>query len=379
MKKVFIHTIAATVTALGSVFLLNPAYAETDEDQTQDNTELRTLEEEFAEVAREIERLEEETEATDRAMEENRETLEETEEKIAVYKKEVPALEEEISAVESSLEERMDLLKERAVSYQKNGGGISYMEVLFGAEDFGDFLNRMTVVSKIATADAQLIEVQYQDKQELEEKKKEVEDKLAELSDMQIELKGMRKLIDDQRQENQQKKERLREKKSSLAMKMEGMDESSFEADGELAEDEQLVTLSEKNKSDANGSVSNEKGIDKVIRAGYPHIGTPYVWGGKGPSGFDCSGFISWAFAQGGYSLPSHTTALAKEGSKVSYNNIEQGDLVFFDTYKKDGHVGIYVGDGSFIGAQNSTGLAVADMTSGYWKEHFNGHVRRVH
>lgn len=52
--------------------------------------------------------------------------------------------------------------------------------------------------------------------------------------------------------------------------------------------------------------------------------------------------------------------------------------MVFFDTYKKDGHVGIYVGNGKFIGAQSSTGVAEVDMTKGYWKEKFSGHVRRV-
>jgi len=48
---------------------------------------------------------------------------------------------------------------------------------------------------------------------------------------------------------------------------------------------------------------------------------------------------------------------------------MKTGDLVFFDTYKKDGHVGIYVGDGKFIGTQTSTGVAIADMSKGYWKE----------
>lgn len=57
---------------------------------------------------------------------------------------------------------------------------------------------------------------------------------------------------------------------------------------------------------------------------------------------------------------------------------MQVGDMVFFDTYKKDGHVGIYVGNGKFIGAQSSTGVATVDMTKGYWKDKFSGHVRRV-
>ena len=55
------------------------------------------------------------------------------------------------------------------------------------------------------------------------------------------------------------------------------------------------------------------------------------------------------------------------------------GDLVFFDTYKTDGHVGIYIGDGKFIGAQTDTSVAIADMTQGsYWAEVFNGRVKRI-
>ena len=54
------------------------------------------------------------------------------------------------------------------------------------------------------------------------------------------------------------------------------------------------------------------------------------------------------------------------------------GDMVFFNTYKTDGHVGIYLGGGKFIGSQSSTGVAVANMSSGYWADTFNGRVMRV-
>jgi hypothetical protein len=72
------------------------------------------------------------------------------------------------------------------------------------------------------------------------------------------------------------------------------------------------------------------------------------------------------------------TETLNKKGTRVSAKNLQPGDMVFFDTYKKDGHVGIYMGNGKFLGAQSSTGVAQADMTKGYWKEKFTGHVRRV-
>jgi hypothetical protein len=97
---------------------------------------------------------------------------------------------------------------------------------------------------------------------------------------------------------------------------------------------------------------------------------------------FDCSSFIHWAFDQVGVELgPLHsvtTDTLKHMGQSIPPNEMKPGDLVFFDTYKIDGHVGIYVGDGQFLGAQSSTGVALVDMTSGYWAKVFNGRVQRI-
>ncbi|MGN8844766.1 NlpC/P60 family protein [Niallia sp. HCP3S3_B10] len=97
---------------------------------------------------------------------------------------------------------------------------------------------------------------------------------------------------------------------------------------------------------------------------------------------FDCSSFVYWAFNQLGVRLGEQTSVstetLKNMGTAVEEKDMQPGDLVFFDTYKKDGHVGIYIGDGKFIGAQSSNGVAIEDMTAGYWKEKFNHRVQRV-
>lgn len=97
---------------------------------------------------------------------------------------------------------------------------------------------------------------------------------------------------------------------------------------------------------------------------------------------FDCSSFVHWAFSQVGQDLGPltgvSTETLKTKGTAVSPGDMQPGDLVFFDTYKVDGHVGIYIGDGMFIGSQTSTGVAVADMSSGYWQQKFNGRVKRL-
>ncbi|MBA2475333.1 MAG: C40 family peptidase, partial [Actinobacteria bacterium] len=84
-----------------------------------------------------------------------------------------------------------------------------------------------------------------------------------------------------------------------------------------------------------------------VVGIAMGYLGTPYRWGGSSPStGFDCSGFIMYVYAQIGVSLPHNAAAQYGLGSPVSKDALEPGDLVFFDGL---GHNGIYIGGGQFI------------------------------
>ncbi len=132
-------------------------------------------------------------------------------------------------------------------------------------------------------------------------------------------------------------------------------------------------------------SIIGNEYISTVTTAGSKYIGNSvYVFGGGRNANdiargrFDCSGFVHWAFAQADIEIGSHTDSIKKGGRQVSPQEMQPGDLVFFDTYKRDGHVGIYLGDGKFIGSQSSTGVAIADMTKGYWKNAFKGRVIRI-
>ena len=85
-----------------------------------------------------------------------------------------------------------------------------------------------------------------------------------------------------------------------------------------------------------------------VLNYAYSFLGTPYVWGGSTPSGFDCSGFTSYVFRHFGVNLPRVSRSQATVGTKVSYSNLQAGDLVFFGT-SGISHVGIYIGGGNMI------------------------------
>jgi len=84
-----------------------------------------------------------------------------------------------------------------------------------------------------------------------------------------------------------------------------------------------------------------------VVQAALTQVGSPYVWGGAAPGGFDCSGLVMWAFQQAGISLPHSSQAQAQGGQPVAVSDLQPGDVITF--YSDASHSGIYVGDGMVI------------------------------
>jgi len=118
--------------------------------------------------------------------------------------------------------------------------------------------------------------------------------------------------------------------------------------------------------------------VRRVVQAALRYQGVPYVFGGTSPNGFDCSGFTRYIFAQAGINLPRAADEQYEVGQNVSYGQLQSGDLVYFTTYEPGAsHVGIYLGNGQFISATSSRGIAIARIDSGYWGDRYLG-ARRV-
>ncbi len=108
--------------------------------------------------------------------------------------------------------------------------------------------------------------------------------------------------------------------------------------------------------------------------------GIRYQYGGSSPeTGFDCSGFVRYVFKQAtSLTLPRSALAISQLGTTVPKNELQPGDLVFFNTLKSTfSHVGIYLGNNRFIHSPSSGGkVRVENMQDGYWAKRFNGAQR---
>ena len=97
---------------------------------------------------------------------------------------------------------------------------------------------------------------------------------------------------------------------------------------------------------------------DEILETAKQYLGVQYIWAANGPSAFDCSGYTKYVFKENGITLPRYSGHQANVGTKIQYEELQKGDLVFFDTakgfHRKVNHVGIYIGNNEFIHASSA-------------------------
>lgn len=118
-----------------------------------------------------------------------------------------------------------------------------------------------------------------------------------------------------------------------------------------------------------------ETASNDIVEVAYSLIGSPYVWGGTSPSGFDCSGFIQYIYETQNKTVPRTVNDIWNFSQPVE--NPSVGDLVFFETYQPGpSHLGVYVGNGEFIHAGTSSGVVTSELSTSYWQERYLGAKR---
>jgi cell wall-associated NlpC family hydrolase len=248
--------------------------------------------------------------------------------------------------------------------YMNGQDSNSTLAILLGSQNLDDVLNRLDTVNRVSSEQTRvLVEVkqfrravqhhgailrharaeQVQIVSQRAADKASIEAGLAERQRLLSSIKS--EIVKLQQQEAARQAELRREAEARLRQQ-------------QLAAEQQLSTAVVGPSAVAPGAPVTSASNGDVVSVAPPpvyggavgiamqYLGTPYVWGGASPGGFDCSGFVMYVFAQMGVSLPHNAAAQYGYGTPVSRDQLEPGDLVFFDGL---GHVGIYIGGGQFI------------------------------
>ncbi len=117
----------------------------------------------------------------------------------------------------------------------------------------------------------------------------------------------------------------------------------------------------------------------EIMTVAKQQLGTPYVWAGNKPGGFDCSGFTSYVMGQNGMELPRRAADQYASSKKLKAKEIQKGDLVFFNNGSGISHVGIVVSDKGrplqMIHASSGSGIIITNVEkSEYWMKRLHGY-----
>jgi len=271
-----------------------------NKDQTQ--SEININREEQSRINNLIEQLDRKVEETNTKIRKKEEEITQTKEEIKKTEEEISQLKEEIEELKKRIAKREELLKDRLKSLQKNGGEISYLEVLLGAKNFGDFLNRASAVTKVMDQDKVIMEKHQAEKKSLEEKKNEVEQKKKELEERKTNLEQQKSdlvqlgsELDDQKAAKQElmkqlkvEEQELEEKKMELSEQEAILERQQSTIQKEINRAEQRAKEAKQQMSQGSSSNAGDfvRPADGPVTSGYgPRWGSTHFGIDLGRSG----------------------------------------------------------------------------------------------
>ncbi|WP_018659335.1 C40 family peptidase [Allofustis seminis] len=277
-------------------------------------------------------------------------------------------LDEEMKEIEALIEKREDKLDESVRSVQVIGQADSIVDFLFQAESITDLVGRVDTVYLLISANQETINKQKADQEKLAAKEEEAKKENERLMQLTARLEANKNELQEKLDETTQLLASIEDEEAREAARSQlaTVTENS----------PQVTTASASYSAPATSAAPSANG-GSVVSNAYANSSSPYVYGGSTPSGFDCSGFTSYVYAQSGKSIPRTAGAQMASSQRVSYGEAQPGDLIFFNQSGSIDHVGIYLGGGQFIGAQNERiGISVESITSGYWSNYVAGFGR---
>jgi cell wall-associated NlpC family hydrolase len=266
-------------------------------------------------------------------------------------------------------------LAARVVQLYTSGGDDSTVAVLLGAQSLDDLLERLETANRVSEQDGRTLHEVVAGRTAVKRRAAQ----LAAARDAQADIVAAKAA---RRGEIER---RLAERRSMLASIRSEIAEIQAE---ERRRQRALAAQVEANLTQGNGAETAIDPVGSEVATAAPpsryggvvgiamrYLGVPYRWGGASPStGFDCSGFTMFVYAQVGVSLPHYTGAQWAMGSPVARSQLQPGDLVFFNNL---GHMGIYVGGNSFIHAPHTGDVVKISSMTGWYDRTYVG-ARRL-
>ena len=225
---------------------------------------------------------------------------------------EINKLNGEIKVLTDRIEQRNELLKERARSYQENGGMVSYVDVLVGAQSFSDFIDRVGAVATILEADQNIMKEQTADKESLEQKQAQVKADLTNLENMKQELETLKSSLDGQKQEKSQLMASLEKQEVQASEEKVSLEESNEILAGQekaiqraiALEQERQAQIRKQQEAAALAASQNRSSTNKSSSQGQNTVATVPVSSGaftRPAAGRLSSGFGNRSFNGGGF------------------------------------------------------------------------------
>jgi cell wall-associated NlpC family hydrolase len=285
----------------------------------------------------------------------------------------------DLGVARGNLKHAQKALAARLVSLYTADRQNTTLDVLLGAKSLDDLLSSLDTVNRVSDQDATVLREVISFRKLVQKQEHQLATAHSEQAGLVSSLAAQKAQIEGQLAQRQQLLSSIRSEIARLRAA-----ERAQQAELAVAARARLATGGGQQPPVGIGigaitpdgaSVVPASPYTGVVGIAMRYLGTPYVWAGASPAGFDCSGFTMYVFAQVGISLPHFSGAQYAMGVPVAYNQLEPGDLVFFEGL---GHVGIYIGGGQFIHSPHTGDVVkISSLAEAYYSGSYVG-ARRI-